>query len=271
MKGLLWLALAFLLGVVIGWLLRSLTSRREVAEARAAGPDEADMKRLQARIAELEPLVEDKARLIAELEACRSGKQLNPEYVAATTGQVPVITRDTPPPAEVDETAESDEVADPVRNTDQPDISDSTDGPATVAGFAGLADDSADLATDSADLATEPDNTDTGTNANTADAAELDLAAAAEVLGRKIVLDDLRVVEGIGPKIAGLCNGIGIHTWAELAETEVSLLRTMLDDAGHRFKTHDPGTWPQQAELLAAGQWETFKTLTDELDGGRPI
>ncbi|HPG25856.1 MAG TPA: hypothetical protein PLW10_09505, partial [Myxococcota bacterium] len=48
-----------------------------------------------------------------------------------------------------------------------------------------------------------------------------------------------------------------------------SLLRTMLADAGSRFRTHDPATWPDQARLLAEGRWGEFKALVDSLDGGR--
>ena len=96
-----------------------------------------------------------------------------------------------------------------------------------------------------------------------------DVALAAAHLGRSIELDDLTVVEGIGPQIQELCHGIGIRTWFDLATTEVSLLRTMLHDAGSRFHAHDPSTWPQQAELLAAGRWADFRALTDGLNGGR--
>jgi predicted flap endonuclease-1-like 5' DNA nuclease len=96
-----------------------------------------------------------------------------------------------------------------------------------------------------------------------------DVDLAAEVLGRTIDLDDLTVVEGIGPKIQNLCHGIGIRTWFDLSTTEVSLLRTMLADAGSRFHSQDPSTWPEQAALLAAGRWADFRALADELSGGR--
>jgi predicted flap endonuclease-1-like 5' DNA nuclease len=97
----------------------------------------------------------------------------------------------------------------------------------------------------------------------------LDLDAAQVVLDRDIVLDDLTVLEGIGPKIVELCAGIGVTTWRQLAETDPAMLKTMLEDGGSQFKTHDPGSWPHQAGLLADGRWEEFKTLTDELDNGR--
>ena len=37
--------------------------------------------------------------------------------------------------------------------------------------------------------------------------------------------DDLKKIEGIGPKIEKLCNGIGVYTWRQLAETPVETLQ----------------------------------------------
>jgi predicted flap endonuclease-1-like 5' DNA nuclease len=96
-----------------------------------------------------------------------------------------------------------------------------------------------------------------------------DVGEGARALGFAVAMDDLTVVEGIGPKIAGLCNDAGIHTWRELARTPVSRLREILEAAGPRYQIHDPGTWPKQAALLADGHWEPFKSLTDQLKGGR--
>ncbi|MGA1035555.1 MAG: hypothetical protein ACO3VI_09585 [Ilumatobacteraceae bacterium] len=93
----------------------------------------------------------------------------------------------------------------------------------------------------------------------------LDLDTAAAVLGRRLVLDDLRAVSGIGPAIERLCQGIGIRTWLDLATTEIGVLRSMLADAGPRFGMHDPTSWPQQARLLAEGRWDEFKELEARL------
>ena len=81
--------------------------------------------------------------------------------------------------------------------------------------------------------------------------------------------DDLKVIEGIGPKIEGLLNDDGIHTWRQLADAAVDRLQTVLDRAGPRYRVHDPGTWPQQAGLAAEGRWQELEKLKDELDGGR--
>jgi DNA-directed RNA polymerase subunit beta' len=96
----------------------------------------------------------------------------------------------------------------------------------------------------------------------------LDLDAAYAVIGRAVTVDDLTLVEGIGPKIAEHLIAAGIHSWAVLAETDPDALKSVLENAGPQFLVHDPGTWPRQAGLLAAGQWAEFKELTDLLNGG---
>ncbi len=75
-KGLAWVVLALVLGGVIGWMLRSVRSRRQMAKARAAmGPnaplanaERAELEQLRIRLAELEPIVVERDRLRAELE-----------------------------------------------------------------------------------------------------------------------------------------------------------------------------------------------------------
>jgi len=97
------------------------------------------------------------------------------------------------------------------------------------------------------------------------------LRAGGAVLGTRLELDDLKVVEGIGPAIEGLLHGGGITTWRQLAAAPTTRLREILDAAGSRFQVHDPATWPRQSGLLADGRWADFKTLTDELKGGRAV
>ena len=80
-------------------------------------------------------------------------------------------------------------------------------------------------------------------------------------------VENLQRVEGIGPKIASVLAGAGITTFAQLAQAEVSRLRQILEGAGIRLA--DPSTWPEQAALAAAGDWEGLKTLRGQLKGGR--
>ena len=80
--------------------------------------------------------------------------------------------------------------------------------------------------------------------------------------------DDLTKIEGIGPKISGLFIAAGITTFAELANTPVATLSDILHKAGSRYASHNPGTWPEQAQLAADGKWDELKALQVALDGG---
>ena len=80
--------------------------------------------------------------------------------------------------------------------------------------------------------------------------------------------DDLTVVEGIGPKISELLAVAGISTFKQLASAKVSKIEEILKAAGSRYALSNPGTWPEQAALLADGKFEDFEKLAKELDGG---
>ena len=94
------------------------------------------------------------------------------------------------------------------------------------------------------------------------------LGEAQSTLGKPVVLDDLKVVEGIGPTVEEVLHGAGISTWTALASSTPQQLRAILDTAGDRFRTHDPATWPQQAVLAVGGHWDALRALQDGLRGG---
>jgi predicted flap endonuclease-1-like 5' DNA nuclease len=80
--------------------------------------------------------------------------------------------------------------------------------------------------------------------------------------------DDLKIIEGIGPKIEGILHEAGIKTFAQLAAAPVSQLEKIVrEDAGIRIAF--PDTWPEQAKLAAEGAWDTLEELQDALKGGR--
>ncbi len=81
--------------------------------------------------------------------------------------------------------------------------------------------------------------------------------------------DDLTVVEGIGPKIQELLNQFGIHSYQQLAETDVNRLKEILASGGSQLAMHDPGTWPAQANLAANDQWDNLKAIQGFLKGGK--
>lgn len=97
--------------------------------------------------------------------------------------------------------------------------------------------------------------------------AEKKAAAPKKDKGPK--LDDLKIVEGVGPKIETLLKEGGISTWAELAAASEERLKEILDAAGPRYQIHDPSTWPAQAKFAAEGKWDELKEYQEVLIGGR--
>lgn len=96
-------------------------------------------------------------------------------------------------------------------------------------------------------------------------------AAVAPAVGlpKGVKQDDLKLIEGVGPKIAGLLAEGGLDTWAKVAASTPEAIKEILTAAGSRYAAHNPGTWPKQAELAAAGKFDELKTWQDELDGGK--
>jgi predicted flap endonuclease-1-like 5' DNA nuclease len=79
--------------------------------------------------------------------------------------------------------------------------------------------------------------------------------------------DDLEVIEGLGPRSAQVLGQAGIATYAQLAAMEPGAIHEVLRTAGVRIAF--PGTWPEQAGLAAAGNWDVLKELQSSLQGGR--
>lgn len=92
---------------------------------------------------------------------------------------------------------------------------------------------------------------------------------AVKLLGFSMNSSDLKVVEGIGPKIEDLLKTDGIKTWADLAAASVERLQGILDSAGDNFRLADPATWPKQAAMAAGSQWTELKAYQNELTGGK--
>ncbi len=87
--------------------------------------------------------------------------------------------------------------------------------------------------------------------------------------GKSIKQDDLKMVEGVGPKIEGLLHDAGITTWEQLANAPTEQVQGILDEAGPRYRMHEPTTWAKQARLAADGNWDELVAYQDHLDGGR--
>ncbi len=78
-------------------------------------------------------------------------------------------------------------------------------------------------------------------------------------------VDDLKKVEGIGPKIASTLVEAGISTFAQLAKTDVAKIAEIIADVRG---SHVPDSWPIQAQLAADGKWDELKKWQDEANGG---
>ena len=101
-----------------------------------------------------------------------------------------------------------------------------------------------------------------------APAASAPAASAPKTAGKA---DDLKKIEGIGPKIAEHLSAAGIITFADLAGASKEKLSEILANAGKRYTMHDPTTWPQQAQLAVDGKWDELQVLQDKLDGGKIV
>ncbi len=96
-------------------------------------------------------------------------------------------------------------------------------------------------------------------------------AAAAPVVekaapAKKAKADDLKKIEGIGPKIASTLVEAGIATFAELAKSDAAKIAEIIAEVRGN---HVTDTWPAQAKLAAEGKWDELKKWQDELDGGK--
>ena len=97
---------------------------------------------------------------------------------------------------------------------------------------------------------------------------EVEVEAPKTTTKKAAKADDLKKIEGIGPKITELLKAAGIVTFADLANAELEKLQAVLAEAGSRYAMHNPATWSQQAQLAADGKWDELKELQQKLSGG---
>ena len=98
-------------------------------------------------------------------------------------------------------------------------------------------------------------------------AAPVEVSVASKPKAKKAAAkgDDLKKIEGVGPKIAETLNAAGISTFAELAKTDAAKISEIIADVRGN---HVTDTWPKQAQLAADGKWDELQKWQDELDGG---
>lgn len=72
------------------------------------------------------------------------------------------------------------------------------------------------------------------------------------VVNKSTQVDDLTVINGIGPKVADILYKEGITNYDQLAEFEVTALEALLATAGDQYQRMDATSWPVQARYLAS-------------------
>ncbi|MGI5180092.1 helix-hairpin-helix domain-containing protein [Dactylosporangium sp. CA-152071] len=277
-QSLLFIIVAFLLGLLVGYLwwgrqVRRIRSEETTTPATpqplvAAAPAEPVAE--PAPVADPEPVAEPVTEPVAEPVALAKSEPVaeadpepEPEPVAASAAEPlpaepaaadPVV--EDPAPVAVEET-ESVADVEPVVEAESAAESEPTPDPEPVAAAETPAVDNPVVVDD--ELVAEVES---------AFAAVPVLGDEPEAAEAPKAEDDLARIEGIGPKIAAALKAAGIATYAELADAERSALEDALANANLRFAP-SIGSWSRQARLLADGDEAGFKELTDYLIAGR--
>ena len=80
--------------------------------------------------------------------------------------------------------------------------------------------------------------------------------------------DDLKKIEGVGPKAAEAMVAAGLVTFADVAKADAEKIKEILIEASPRLAHLVTDTWPKQAAMAAEGKWDELKVYQEKLDGG---
>lgn len=80
--------------------------------------------------------------------------------------------------------------------------------------------------------------------------------------------DDLKVVEGIGPKMEKALHAAGIKTFEQLSKASLDQITAAIQAAGMRFAPSAP-TWAEQAVFAARGDFDGLEAFQKTLTAGR--
>jgi predicted flap endonuclease-1-like 5' DNA nuclease len=89
------------------------------------------------------------------------------------------------------------------------------------------------------------------------------------VAKKTVEKSDLKVIDGVGPKLESILNDGGIFTFDQLATAKFETVKGILEAAGPRYKMHDPNTWAAQAKLAAAGKMDELEALQTKLKANK--
>lgn len=93
--------------------------------------------------------------------------------------------------------------------------------------------------------------------------------SVADPVAALVAEDNLRIIEGIGPKIESVLKNAGVRTLRQLSEMSADSIQAILTE--NNLRLANPETWPEQARLAADGDMEALEALQDRLKGGRVV
>lgn len=96
-------------------------------------------------------------------------------------------------------------------------------------------------------------------------------AAVAKAAPKASTRDDLKIIEGIGPKVEELLNAKGIYTFAQVAEMSQEEIDAFLEGAGPRFAIRKGDAWAEQAVLARDGKFDDLEALRGVLVDGKHV
>lgn len=108
-----------------------------------------------------------------------------------------------------------------------------------------------------------------GNSTKTSDATNINTADKGKTKTTKN--DDLKKIEGIGPKAEEALKAAGINSFSDLAAKKSDELSAVLSEAEGSFNALVTDTWPEQAKLAADGKWDELQKLQDKLKGGKEV
>ena len=107
------------------------------------------------------------------------------------------------------------------------------------------------------------------TKKETPELAEVSSPAKEEVKEKEVAnTDDLTKIEGIGPKASEALSAAGISSFEDMANAKIEFIKNTLTAASPRLAHLDPTSWPKQAKMAVAGNWDELKEWQDKAKGG---
>jgi predicted flap endonuclease-1-like 5' DNA nuclease len=82
------------------------------------------------------------------------------------------------------------------------------------------------------------------------------------VVEKSAIVDDLKIIKGIGPVLEKSLNELNITAYEQIAKMTIKDLTNLLNNAGVNAKIYDLNGWKAQAKLAMKGDFEAVKNWT---------